>query len=282
MNVDLTLPAPLTAATALRLWPDTARTGTPAEVPVTGSTVDGWTVDTGTLVGRFYGSVVGTGPGGAATVPVSEPFDLPDDPRLVVSPEHLAVRAGIPLPLTGDQRDLLVDALLDAQADVEAYLGQPPVPTLYRQSGVYAYDGEEWGLSVHGDAAVHRIVTVTPELVDGVPSGYYTITYTAGLDARSDPALRPVRRYVVAHALNAPDVLRLWQTLTGARGEIRSVSAEGQSISWGPATHGGGGDPGSGRPGALPTLSSLDYWRVAGRRVHQAPTRARVWPYPGV
>ena len=211
-------------------------------------------------------------------------IDLPDDPDLVVSAETVAVKARFPLPLTASQRQTITEAILDAQADVVAYLGRAITPELRTEEHRWAWEGEEWNLVALGDDPLIRVVSAVPETdpVTGLPGDYFTVTYLAGLDTRHDPALRTIRRYVALHAMNSPEVTALWKVVTNAKGEIRSVSAEGQSVSWAPATLGGGGKAGSGEPGALPTLASLDRWRVAGRRVHQGKTRTSDWPFSGV
>jgi hypothetical protein len=211
---------------------------------------------------------------------MSEPApETPQDPDdLVVSTAEVARRAG--LTLTEANHPVLVDAIRDATDDVVGYLGRAIVPTSYTESGLFPI-GDEWDL-IPLDDPVRSVDTVTAETyTDGTPTGYFTVVYTAGLDARSDPDLRPILRYVRAHAMNSPEVTRLWQQTSGAKGEVRSVSADGQSISYGPATLGGGGQAGSGAPGALPTLASLDRWRVAGRRVYQRKTQSYAgdWPY---
>lgn len=192
---------------------------------------------------------------------------------LVVTPEALAAAAGV-ATLTTVQRAAVVEAIRDAQDDVVAYLGVPITPTVRVAHGCYPYVNG-WSLP-DGDLLID-VVSVTPETYpeDSTQvTGLFTVTYRTGLDAANDPELRPIVRYVRAHALNSPEFTRLWKTATGAQGEIRNVSAEGQSISFTAATlGGGGGKAGSGEPGALPSLASLDRWRVADRRVHQAPTR---------
>lgn len=201
----------------------------------------------------------------------------PVDPPLVVTPERLAAAAGIDT-LTPSHRDIVIDAILDAQADVEAYLGQPILRVPRTETGRYPW-ADGWNLAGGGDGSV-TVTSVTPETAPttGALTGYFTVTYLVGLDAAADPTLRPIVRYVTAHALNSPGFVRLWRTVTSAQGVVKSLSAEGQSVSFDtPTLGGGGGKPGSGEPGSLPTLASLDRWRVAGRRVYQAASRYGAW-----
>lgn len=216
--------------------------------------------------------------------------ETPPDPDpyagLVVTPEELAASiGGIPTPLSSENRAILGEALLDAQTDVEAYLGRPVVPALYTETDRWAYDGVNWNLVMLGDEPLISIETVTAQTDASGPTGYFTITYLAGIDARTDPVLRPIRRFVLLHAKHSPEVTTWWKKVTKAKGEVRSVSAEGQSVSFAAATLAGsattGTKPGDLTPGSLPTLASIDRWRVAGRRVYQAPTQASRWPFYG-
>lgn len=268
----LTRPPTMVSVAVLRLYESSARTGEAVEVPVV--PLDGaYTVDLdGTAVGRYYGVLVGVGVSGApATYPIGA-VDLPGDERLLVSPETLAVRADMALPLSDALREVITDTILAAQADVVAYLGQPIVPTVFTQRGCVPY-GSGWDLTAHDDTDVIAVLDAVPETVAGTGTltGRFTVVYVAGLDARTDPALTPIARYVAAHALNSPEFVRAWER-AGGEGTVRTVAAEGQSITYEAATLGAtGGRPGDGGPGSLPTLGSLDTWRVAGRRVHQAP-----------
>lgn len=203
------------------------------------------------------------------------------DPVLVVDPETVAKRAGLD-PTDDNVIDVVTDAILDAQDDVRAYLGRVIVPTLATEHGRYADGAGRWVLAEHDDEPPRVVVQVTPEMVDGQVTGLFTVTYQYGIDARQDE-FRPIARYVKAHALNSPEVTRLWESTVKARGPIKSVSAEGQSISWEKATLSGGAaaKPGDGTPGALPVLGSLDLWRLRGRRVHVAPSRSSDWPFTG-
>jgi hypothetical protein len=135
-------------------------------------------------VGRFWPTVTYTLDGSAESVGLRY-VDLPDDPTLVISPEALAFRAGIPLPLSPDDRDTLIEAIEDAQADVVAYLGRPILPTTYTATGLSPV-GDEWNLTL-GDPII-EVCTVTAETDDGgQATGYFTVTYRAGSTQRATP-----------------------------------------------------------------------------------------------
>jgi hypothetical protein len=275
--MDVTYPAGAIPVSPARFYHDADRGAGYTEVPVAVDST-GAHADTTGMTGRYFPTLLYTTTGDAQvrTVDLPEVY-LPVDPRLVVAPEYVARRARppLPLPLSEDDRETIIDAILDAQADVVAYLGQPITPTTRTATGVYPY-ADGWHLP-EDDAVV---VSVTAETDDeNTPTGYYTLTYTTGLDAANDPDLRPIRRYVLAHAMNSSAFTDLWRASTGAKGEVKSLSAEGQSVSFAAATLGGGGDAGSGKPGSMPTLASLDLWRVAGRRVYQAPSLVTQFPY---
>lgn len=89
--------------------------------------------------------------------------------------------------------------------------------------------GNGWNLE-GGD--VIEVLTAVAEERDGQPTGYYSVTYLAGLDARTRPDLAPIRRWVAAAAQVHPAVRRL--TSAADRREARTVSAEGQSVSYEP------------------------------------------------
>jgi hypothetical protein len=259
----------------LLLYGTAERDGAATEAALTALGEGSWSADVTGLTGRYWPTVNYTID--AAAFEVELPYvDLPDAPELVVTPEYIAKKAGVTLPLTEDQREIILDAILDAQADVEAYLGRAIVPTIYTESGRYDDGSGRWNLTPL-DEPVIEVISNTPDVVYGDLTGTFTITYRAGLNAKDDQALRPIRRYVAAAAMNSPEFVRMWKTATGAKGEIKSVTTEGQSISYATATLGGGG---KGQPGDLPKLSSLDRWRLAGRRVFQRATVARApWPH---
>lgn len=273
------LPAVAVPSGPMGMYATSEHTGTPTEVTLVSLGNGRWSGDVTGLVGRFWPRVAYTIEGDPFQVDL--PYvDLPETPDLVVTPEEVAKRSGLTLPLTEDQRELVIDEILDAQSDVSAYLGRAIVPSIYTEPERYDDGFGRWNLTPLDDPVI-EVLTVTPELrIDGQPSGLFTITYRAGLNAKDDPELRPIRRYVSAAAMNSPTFLRMWRTTTNAKGEIRSVTTEGQSVSWGPATLGGGA---KGQPGELPSLRSLDRWRLAGRRVFQRRTIAPPpWPHSGM
>lgn len=198
------------------------------------------------------------------------------DPPLVVPIADVAQAAGLD---EVEHQDVIRDAILDAQADVVAHLGRVITPTTFVETAREPDWSGGWNLTPLDHPVTEVTSAVASTYSDGTPTGYYTITYTAGLDARTDEVLHPIRRYIKAHALNSPAITRLWRDTPEGQGGIRSASTQGQTITYERATLGGGGAPGSGVPGALPTLASLDRWRVAGRRVYQRQSVPGQWPY---
>lgn len=262
----------------LRLYPTEARDTTPTDVTLTSLGGGAWSGVAVGLTGRYYPRLTYT----LATVPetINLSFvDLPESAILLVSPESIAVKAGMTLPLTEAQREIFTDAILDAQSDVRAYLGVAILPTTFTESGRHDDGTGKWNLD-EDNIPLIEVLDVTPETTGGLLTGKFTITYRAGLDAKNDPELYAIVRYVKAAALNSPEVTRLWKIATKTKGDVKSVTTEGQSISYDKATLGGGGVAGSGAPGSLPTLASLDKWRVAGRQAYQRPTHYRPpWPH---
>lgn len=186
----------------------------------------------------------------------------PDSPPLVVHPDDLARRLRIPLPLDGDVEWDLRQAIADVQADVVAHLGRSITPETRVATGVWASAG---GWHLPDTEPVLSIVTAVPEAdAWGHLTGRFTVTYTCGLDARTEAKYAPIRRYVMAWATVHDAV---GAHVPSSRREITSVSVEGQSVTFKPV---GGVDPATiPVEQRLPQLSSLDRWRIAGRRVFQ-------------
>lgn len=168
------------------------------------------------------------------------------------------------------------DAIADAEDDVVGYLHRAIRPTRRTATGRWP---SPYGWDLPDDEPVLAVVSATPELYpDGVTStGTFTVEYDVGLDYLNDPSLGPIRRYVRAAALNNPELLQYVARTTTLRGPVQSVSVstEGQSknVTYAPLGFGGGGQAASDSPGALPSLKSLDWWRLRG--VHQAPDLPR-------
>lgn len=259
----------------VRMYRTEIRDTAPTELPLTSLGGGRWSVDTTGLISRWYPTVVFTQAGGPEQTLNLPYVDLPEVPDLIVSPETLARKAKIPLPLSEEDREQIIECIRDAQADVVGYLNRAIVPSPYTETGRYDVGGQ-WNLTPLDDPII-EITSVIAETSGGQPTGLFTIAYTAGLDAKNDPALSPIRRYVTAAAMNSPEFTLLWKTATKAKGDIKSVTTEGQSISYDKPTLGGGG---KGQAGEIPSLDSVGFWRRLS--VYQRKTEHRApWPYTG-
>lgn len=195
---------------------------------------------------------------------------------------ELARRLGIVGDPDAAMQQHLADAVADAEADVVGYLGRAIMP---EQRTAYGRWPGPWGWNLPTGEPVIRVVSATAETFTdpytGVvtATGTFTVVYEVGLDYRNEPELGPIRRYVRAAALNNPELLLHVSRATSLRGQVQSVSVstEGQSknVTYAPLGLGGGGQAAADAPGALPPKSSLDRWRLANRRVVQAPDLAR-------
>lgn len=201
----------------------------------------------------------------------------------------LARRLGFPEPDDG-LLDVITDALADAEADVEGYLGRPIHPVTRSVDGCWPVAG---GWDIPGETGrIRSIVSAVPQLIDGTESGMFTVTYLVGIDYLADAECRPIRRYVTAAAANDYLLLNYLEGQEHRRGPVTSVSVstEGQSktVQYGhlgytpPASRGTGMTD---YPGALPAKSTMDRWRIANRRVVQAGDPgydARLYNYSGL
>ncbi|MCX5070821.1 hypothetical protein OOJ91_33795 [Micromonospora lupini] len=194
----------------------------------------------------------------------------PSEPALVVDVGEVARRAGL-APDDDNVVAAVTDAIRDATADAEAYLGYPLVPLSRTETGLEpGWDGT-WPL---GEDPVASIVQVTAELDAHLqPTGLYTVEYLWGRDSR-EPEYGPIRRWITASAAYAHPSVRLLADAGGQRRRVKSVSAEGQSVSYESSP------PTAGAPTAgVPPMSTMDRWRLAGRRVYTRPGWTVPRPY---
>ncbi|MEW9530768.1 hypothetical protein [Microbispora sp. NPDC049125] len=195
-------------------------------------------------------------------------MSTPAPPPLVVSVSDLARRLGLPLPLDEGDRWIVETVIRDAQADVESYLGRPITPATYTDTGLFPRWDGRWDVT---HPPVREVISATPEELLGSETGRYTVVYTSGLDVAADPELEPVRRFIRAHAMHFPEMRALAQRLAPDAGRaVASVTVEGQSIAYEATEESAAG--GVGQVGSLPDFTSIDRWRVKGRRVHQPPS----------
>lgn len=180
---------------------------------------------------------------------------------LIVDPAVVLSRAGLSDQFMDDARD----AIEDAQADVEGFIGRSLIPQEVTVTGLLpdtAYpltDNAAWpGITADDTFKVARYVE---------SGSTYTVTFLLGLDGRNEA---PITRYVRAHAVEA---LRNNPKVGDAMPKrIRNVSAEGQSLTF---------DTGSvadGAVGSAPNITSLKRYKMP--RVFRRPTApAALWPY---
>ncbi|MFI9845106.1 hypothetical protein ACIHFD_49365 [Nonomuraea sp. NPDC051941] len=172
-----------------------------------------------------------------------------------VTPEQVAIHAGLPLPLSEDALPAVEEAIADGYREVVAYLGRPAVPATFTQRGVAA-GPDGWLLD---QDPVLEVLSAVPEVdqVSGAPTGGWTITYRAGLDPEQDLVYgQALMRYVIAAAVTSKPVRRLAQNAAGAR-IITRVNVEGQGVEYETS----GAASGSGAAGASPTLDTLEQWQ---------------------
>jgi len=274
------------AVNSLELFGTAERAGAPAATIGAAvrvrATVYRFTIDdTTVLAGRYWPRVTWT-PAAAAPPVVDDlpaPLDLPARSDLVVSPEELAVKLGLPLPISVQDRMTLSDAILDAQTDVVAYLGRPILPTLVTERRTWPWPIGGWELSQSPVIEILEEIEILDE--DGDPTGYWDIIYRAGLDARSDEQLRPIQRLVLTLAGQSDAAVRMWATTgygsvdtegsgLGPR-RVKSISTEGQALSYEYGRPGDGGQSAgtAGSIGGPIRWVSIDQWRIRGRRVFQ-------------
>ncbi len=196
---------------------------------------------------------------GPLRLTVAEPAEQVDP--IVVDPASVARRIGIPDAEFEGLREVLEDAIFDAQTDVEGYLRRPVQVTRFTE--VARFDPTEPGsgslaaaftprapgngLALAWDPVV-RVVSVTDN-----GDGTAVVVYLAGLDL-SDRRHRPILRWIRAAA--ADDFL---STPRGARYRaVTSKSAGGQSISWEKPSGG------AAWAGSAPPLEVLSRFRKRG------------------
>lgn len=228
----------------------------------------------------------------AGPEPQPAPSSYTDGPAqgypLAVQPDDVAAMLMMPRPLDGPGLGVVTEAIRGAQSDVQAYLGRPPVPAEYTEQHLLPRP-EGWRLK---QTPVLSVVSATAETTGtGQVTGRYTVVYVAGLDSVNDPDLFPVVRYIKLHAAYDPFVQILWRQLCpNIATRVTSGSTEGQSATITDAlptpsaaiSRSANAAQRPPVPGDLPSMTTLDRWRVAGRRVYQRPSRpwdASPWPY---
>lgn len=237
-------------------------------------TVDLRAIDTDrALTGALLCRIIAVTAGAEATYPDDgyESLWIVDDlspatDLLVTEADVMAALGGINDPTTA-QINMIRAAIRAVQADITTYLGVPLVPSTATVVLPNAYYGIDPAIDL-------------PDYIDprdfgyvGNPDGSVTVTFTYGYDAANDVRLgAAVRRYILYAVIEQPRIVDLWRTSVGSTGaqRIKSASTNGQSVTYEQVGPTGEviGSRGS-KATDIVDLSTLSYWRVAGRRVHQ-------------
>lgn len=198
---------------------------------------------------------------------------------LVVSPEDVAWRVGLDLPLTPAQRQLLTSAIRGIQGRVRTYLKRPLIPERRVLTG-YAPD-PRWETT---DWRAWPDIMVDIDEVFSVVSavetdGLYTVTVDVGYDFVDDPATEVVREYIAQGAANS---LRYNSDVGVGSRQATSVSTGDQSVSYaassgGAQAFGGTFDRNSMTAGSTLVLQDLSLFRR--RTVKQSQRWVPPFPY---
>ncbi|MGL5816655.1 MAG: hypothetical protein ACRCYR_03760 [Phycicoccus sp.] len=181
---------------------------------------------------------------------------------MVVSVEDVVDMLGIADP-SAAQEARIEEELLAAHADIEDYLNRPLIPVVVTRAGMWKdprYDEMDWrawpwAVDDYDDDVVVLDATVSSD-------GSWTVELRIGFDGPGTPG---VARYVKSHVREA---LTADPEFTAVGRKVRSVSAEGQSISY---------DTGSGAHGAAGSTGSLESLRRHRRySAHRAPSRTTI------
>ena len=133
---------------------------------------------------------------------------LPTPPTgYVASTEEVARKVGLdPDALTDDQETAILDAILDAQSQVQAFLNRESLFQTARsitdQYPDTTYELTDWHAWPDVLAAVDDDFTVVSSAIQA--DGWYTVSVLTGIDART---ITPIRRWIVRthELLRRPD-----------------------------------------------------------------------------
>lgn len=193
----------------------------------------------------------------------------------LVTPDQLASRIGMVVPLPVPVELRLRDAIEDAEAKVQLYLNRTSLEAV-EHTVVGLVPDERWVMDdprawPQAKSRFQDRFRVVSWVVNADDPTLFDVTFAVGLDVANDPELRPILSFIkqdaVASAAADP-------TFAGVARTVQSVSADGQSVTY--ATGGGGGAEGV--AGGSLSLSSLKRWRRLS--IYQAPgVRRSPWPY---
>ena len=190
---------------------------------------------------------------------------MSDPSQLVVNPAVIGRRLGLPGAPTTEQVERITDAIIDAQDAVITEVNRPLFADIVTRTGLYPNNGHSDDLLTWKAWRVNFDDDVTVRSATQDTDGSYTVEFLVGLDG---PNERAIVRYVTAHA---SEQIRLDPSSGMGKLAVRSVSAEGQSVSYETTSSG------KEAAGALPTLASLRAFKRYGAFRANRPA-APPWP----
>jgi hypothetical protein len=193
---------------------------------------------------------------------------------LYVPVAKVAAHLGLdPAALTEVQKEILTDAILDAQGKVAEYLNRPLEPRSETLTGLWRderYAHSEVRAWPEAVARLDNRLAVTTYAPNSEYAATWDVTFAVGLDVENDPELDPIRRFIRQDAVAGLDG---HAAFPGLERRVKSVSAEGQSLTF----EGRGASPDA--AGGTLTVGTLRRWRRYAVGRAPAPRDSRPWPY---
>ena len=198
----------------------------------------------------------------------------------VVTAEQIARKFRMELPLTPEMQSYIEEHIEDAEGDVQGYLRRPLTARTETLEGLLPRPGgdlDDWKTWPQAVAQFDDHVTVDSYVVNAEDAEAFDVTFKVGLDVANDPELRPIKRWVIAAACEALRNAPEFAEAEVAR-RVRTVSADGQSVTYDTPSQSGGSDGGGRLPGAPPPIDTLSQWRRTSVYTRPRPP-TRAWPY---
>jgi hypothetical protein len=201
------------------------------------------------------------------------------DPTLLIDPESVANGLGLEYPLDDAIQDKIILQTIEAtQAKVELFLNRPLVAKVVTVPALAADDRYEldtidaWPEAKGMFNDRYRVQSSVANTADPT---LYDVTFAVGLDVANDPELASILTFIREDSITACSNN---PRFTAVARIVRSVSADGQSVSYTEQTGRNAQQANADIAGAQLTLNDLRKWKrlpIFQRHTPSAPP----WPY---